>query len=201
MDEIRNINIVSIFRNAGIDVKKHGTHWKATCPFHDDTEPSLVLYESNTYHCFGCGEHGDAAGFLMKYHNLTFPEALKELNIQPSLARVRDNAYKKQLVDDFNDWQHKARWTFTKLLYSCDRLCKAVKNEKDLDIYGDVYNLKTTWEYYIDILYGQDKEAKLELYKYLKGYELFEVECGPSLQAYERYSPKEIIGAWVNNYA
>ena len=53
----------------------------ACCPFHDEKTP-VLLGESRTkqfYHCFGCGAHGTALGFLVEYSGLTFPEAVREL--------------------------------------------------------------------------------------------------------------------------
>lgn len=50
------------------------------CPFHPDKKPSFAWYmESNTFHCFGCGEHGDNISFIMKLCKVSFPEAIKYL--------------------------------------------------------------------------------------------------------------------------
>jgi len=57
-----------------------GRHFVARCPFHDDTHPSFVVYQDHqNYYCFGCQAMGDALDFLMRYQNLTFPEALQVL--------------------------------------------------------------------------------------------------------------------------
>jgi DNA primase len=50
------------------------------CPFHEDRNPSFVVYpQTQTFHCFGCREHGDVISFLMRIERLTFPEALRVL--------------------------------------------------------------------------------------------------------------------------
>lgn len=50
------------------------------CPFHEDRTPSLVCFpQTRTFHCFGCGAHGDALAFLGRYLNLSFLEALDTL--------------------------------------------------------------------------------------------------------------------------
>jgi DNA primase len=50
------------------------------CPFHTEKTPSLsVSPAKQVFYCFGCGEHGDAIGFLMKVESLTFPEAVERL--------------------------------------------------------------------------------------------------------------------------
>ena len=52
----------------------------ARCPFHKDRNPSFVVYpQTQTFHCFGCREHGDVISFLMRIERLTFPEALRVL--------------------------------------------------------------------------------------------------------------------------
>ncbi len=61
-------------------LKKAGREFKACCPFHDEKSPSFwVSPDKQFYHCFGCGAHGTALGFLMNYDRLAFPEAVEEL--------------------------------------------------------------------------------------------------------------------------
>jgi len=56
-----------------------GEH-KALCPFHDEKTPSFtVSSDKQFYHCFGCGAHGTAIGFVMQYDGLEFPAAIEEL--------------------------------------------------------------------------------------------------------------------------
>jgi len=63
-----------------VSLKRAGTNMKGLCPFHGEKTPSfMVSPERQTFHCFGCGEGGDVLSFVMKYYNLTFPEALNEL--------------------------------------------------------------------------------------------------------------------------
>ncbi len=63
-----------------VELKKAGKYYKGLCPFHPDKNPSFIVNpDRNTFHCFGCGEGGDIYSFFMKFHNLTFPQALEEL--------------------------------------------------------------------------------------------------------------------------
>lgn len=63
-----------------VPLQKKGRDYMACCPFHDEKTPSFsVSLEKQFFHCFGCGEHGSAIGFLMKYHNLGFIEAIQDL--------------------------------------------------------------------------------------------------------------------------
>jgi len=63
-----------------VSLKKAGRSHKGLCPFHHEKSPSfLVTPERGTWHCFGCGEGGNAFAFLMRHENLTFPEAVRSL--------------------------------------------------------------------------------------------------------------------------
>ena len=78
-DLIARVDIVEILSNR-IQIKKAGKEFKAVCPFHDDSNPSLTISPSKGfYHCFSCGAHGTAVGFLMNYEHLSFIEAIESL--------------------------------------------------------------------------------------------------------------------------
>ncbi len=63
-----------------VPLKKAGREFQACCPFHSEKTPSFTVSPSKQfYHCFGCGAHGSALGFLMEYDRLSFPEAVEEL--------------------------------------------------------------------------------------------------------------------------
>jgi len=63
-----------------VELKKAGREYRACCPFHNEKTPSFwVSPVKQFYHCFGCGAHGTALGFLMEYDKLSFPEAIEEL--------------------------------------------------------------------------------------------------------------------------
>jgi DNA primase len=63
-----------------VGLKKAGRSYKGLCPFHHEKTPSFVVTpERGTWHCFGCGEGGNAFAFLMRHENLTFPEAVRSL--------------------------------------------------------------------------------------------------------------------------
>lgn len=63
-----------------VALKKAGRSYKGLCPFHDEKTPSFnVNPERGAYHCFGCGEGGNAFSFVMRLENLTFPEAARAL--------------------------------------------------------------------------------------------------------------------------
>jgi len=74
---------VSIIQVVGQYVALRGTDRVLTgrCPFHDDHAPSLAVYaDSGTFHCYGCGAHGDVLDFVMRIEHVTFPQALDTLD-------------------------------------------------------------------------------------------------------------------------
>lgn len=63
-----------------VTLKKAGINYKGLCPFHGEKSPSFIVSPSRqTYHCFGCGVHGDAIRFLTEHHGMTFVEAVHDL--------------------------------------------------------------------------------------------------------------------------
>ena len=66
--------------DARVPLTKAGKDYKARCPFHDEKTPSFtVSSDKQFYHCFGCGAHGSAIGFLMAHDHMEFREAVEEL--------------------------------------------------------------------------------------------------------------------------
>ena len=84
VEEIKaRIDLADLVASYGIAVKVAGASKKACCPFHHERTPSFHINESKGYyHCFGCGESGDAIKFVEKMDGLTFPEAVKKLAAQ-----------------------------------------------------------------------------------------------------------------------
>lgn len=61
-----------------IPLKKRGVNLIACCPFHSEKTPSFTIFpKTGTFKCFGCGEQGNAIGFLMRHENMSYPQALK----------------------------------------------------------------------------------------------------------------------------
>ncbi len=74
-----------------VPLRKAGRDHKACCPFHEERTPSFtVSADKQFYHCFGCGAHGSAIGFLMAYERLGFVEAVTELAHRAGLEVPQD---------------------------------------------------------------------------------------------------------------
>ncbi|MGE0355549.1 MAG: DNA primase [Burkholderiales bacterium] len=79
------VDIVDVI-DRHVRLKKAGANYKACCPFHNEKTPSFnVSPAKQFYHCFGCGVHGNAIGFVMEYSGLTYPDAIRELAQQVGL--------------------------------------------------------------------------------------------------------------------
>ncbi|CAN6135305.1 DnaG DNA primase (bacterial type) [Methylophilaceae bacterium] len=76
---LNRVDVVDVI-DKNVALKKAGANYSACCPFHNEKSPSFTVSPSKQfYHCFGCGAHGTALGFLMEYQGLSFVEAINEL--------------------------------------------------------------------------------------------------------------------------
>ena len=76
---LARVDIVEVIERY-VPLRKGGANYQACCPFHTEKTPSFTVSPSKQfYHCFGCGAHGSALGFLMQYSGLGFVEAVEEL--------------------------------------------------------------------------------------------------------------------------
>ena len=76
-----------------VTLKKAGINFKGLCPFHGEKTPSFIVSPSRqTYHCFGCGVHGNALGFLMEFGGMGFVDAIKDLAQMQGMPVPEDDA-------------------------------------------------------------------------------------------------------------
>ncbi len=74
-----------------VPLKKAGANYSACCPFHSEKTPSFTVSPTKQfYHCFGCGAHGSAIGFLMQYAGMGFVDTVKELAQSVGMAVPED---------------------------------------------------------------------------------------------------------------
>ena len=63
-----------------VPLKRAGSEFQAVCPFHEEKTPSFTVSpRKQFYHCFGCGAHGSAIGFIMQFEGLEFRDAIEDL--------------------------------------------------------------------------------------------------------------------------
>src|SRR5438309_7685216 len=91
-----------------VQLKKAGANFVGLCPFHSEKSPSFSVSPTKQfYHCFGCGAHGTAIGFLMEHAGKTFPDAVEELARDaglevPRIERAGDKERREE-TDDLNE--------------------------------------------------------------------------------------------------
>ena len=91
-DLVARADIVEVIGRR-VQLKKAGREFKACCPFHDEKTPSFTVSPSKGfYHCFGCGAHGTAVGFLMEFDHMSFVEAIEGLANSMGVEVPRDES-------------------------------------------------------------------------------------------------------------
>jgi DNA primase len=93
VDDLKSrLDIVSVAQHHGISIDEHG---RANCfKGHDDKTPSLIFYEdTQSYHCFGCGAHGDVISLVQAVSGWSFPEAINALAQQAGMQPLADNGF------------------------------------------------------------------------------------------------------------
>ena len=94
-DLLSRVDIVDVIGRR-VPLKKAGREFQACCPFHNEKTPSFTVSPTKQfYHCFGCGAHGSALGFLMEYDRLSFPEAVEELATALGLEVPREAGFEQ----------------------------------------------------------------------------------------------------------
>jgi len=109
-ERLNILDVVSTY----IKVDKVGTQFRARCPFHNEKTPSFYVSPTRgNYHCFGCNEHGDIFGFVMKIEGLQFKDALR---ILADKAGVTLSNFKKEETSNMVDILEAATIFFEKNL-------------------------------------------------------------------------------------
>lgn len=89
-DLLNRVDIVDVV-GQHVKLKKAGANYQGLCPFHQEKSPSFsVSATKQFYHCFGCGAHGSAIGFLMEYSGFGYVETIEELARSAGLTVPRE---------------------------------------------------------------------------------------------------------------
>ncbi len=100
-DLLNRVDIVDVI-SARVQLRRGGANWVGLCPFHGEKTASFTVSQAKQfYHCFGCGAHGNAIGFLMEYGGLGYVEAVKELaeSVGLELPELRSERTVKPAAD------------------------------------------------------------------------------------------------------
>ncbi len=141
IDELLNrVDIVDVI-DSRVPLRKAGRDYQARCPFHEEKTPSFTVSQNKQfYHCFGCGAHGSAIGFLMDYEHMDFIEAVRELAQRSGMelpALERENPEQKQQQDLHPIMQEAANYYRHQLKHRADA-AKAVAYLKQRGLSGEI---------------------------------------------------------------
>jgi DNA primase len=113
-DLLNRVDIVDVVQRY-VQLRKAGANYVGLCPFHNEKTPSFSVSPTKQfYHCFGCGVHGNAIGFLMAYASMGYVDAVKDLASQvgmqvPELRpRTPEEAARKEREPDLYAVMEKA---------------------------------------------------------------------------------------------
>ena len=113
-DLLARVDIVELVGRS-VTLKKAGINYKGLCPFHGEKSPSFIVSPTRqTYHCFGCGVHGDAIRFLCEHHGMAFPDAVRDLAQQVGMVVPEDDATPEERAEASRKREQTA--TLTELL-------------------------------------------------------------------------------------
>ncbi len=135
-DLLARVNIVEIVGRS-VELKRAGSTWKGLCPFHGEKSPSFTVSPSRqTYHCFGCGVHGNAVGFLIEQHGMGFIDAVRDLAQQAGMtvpeessspAEREEAAARQKRQATLSDVLERAAENYRRQLKSSDRAVAYLK--------------------------------------------------------------------------
>ena len=114
-DLLNRLDIVDVVERY-VPLKKAGANFVACCPFHNEKSPSFTVSQTKQfYHCFGCGAHGTAIGFVMEHAGLGYVDAIEELARSvglevPNERPAAGEAYQKVAPDLYEVMQTATRY-------------------------------------------------------------------------------------------
>src|SRR5918996_142542 len=86
LDELRTRVALADLIGRRVRLVRRGREHSGLCPFHNEKTPSFyVVEDKGFFHCFGCGAHGDAIGYVMRAEHLDFIEAVERLAAEAGL--------------------------------------------------------------------------------------------------------------------
>ncbi len=128
-DLLNRLDIVDVIERY-LPLKKAGANYVACCPFHTEKSPSFTVSQSKQfYHCFGCGAHGTAIGFVMEHTGIGFVEAVEELakSVGMTVPREASNVPQHKVAPDLYDLMQTATRYYREQLKQSQRAIAYLK--------------------------------------------------------------------------
>lgn len=160
-------DIVEMLEAEGMTLKSRGRALWGLCPFHADKHPSMKINrDSQTFHCFGCGAHGDVIDFTQRLHNLSFKVALRYLGMTPGKPPVVDPRVKRkrELLKDFERWRRDRYNDTCDLFNGVWHVLRACKTMEEISQHAPILHQLSQIENEILVLSEGDHAEQYELY-------------------------------------
>jgi len=130
-DLLNRVDIVDVVERY-VPLKRAGANYVACCPFHTEKSPSFTVSQTKQfYHCFGCGAHGTAIGFMIEYSGMGFIDAVKDLaqiaGMQVPETKFEKPRNKTEEGDDLHEVMLKAAQYYRQQLKSTPRAIEYLK--------------------------------------------------------------------------
>lgn len=173
-------DLADLAAECGVELNRYGM---GLCPFHDDRRPSLSV-RGERWHCFGCGEGGDAFDWCERFYRMDTAGALRYLakragftlgpggagvSLSPAAAAEIEAARRKKMLRDrFFSWMHDERGKNADLIRRLElTLDLVVKTPDDLgtDRAQCLYDMRAKLEGRDELLWDRDWEALVDYYR------------------------------------
>ena len=125
-DLLNRVDVVDVVSRY-VQLKKGGANFQGLCPFHTEKSPSFTVSPAKQfYHCFGCGAHGNAIGFMMAYGSMGYVDAVKDLAAGagmtvPEMTRTPQDTQRRERETDLYAVMEKAMEFFRAQLKDAPR--------------------------------------------------------------------------------
>ena len=175
IEEIRDRTDLIELVGRYVTLKSKGGSWVGLCPFHQEKSPSFnVVPSKGIYHCFGCGEGGDAFKFLMQHKGMSFVEAVKELAVPAGVeleerklttaerAAIAKKGGVREACKLASDWFHAQLLTSPKAAGAREYLEKRGLNAEAWDRFRLGF-APDSWTGLLDYLAGQGVDTELAI--------------------------------------
>lgn len=190
IDEVREKNDIVDVISPYVRLTKRGSNYVGLCPFHNEKTPSFsVNTERQCFHCFGCGVGGNSISFVMKYENLTFTEAVRQLADKVGMNLPEENynpEYRKRAdlkTRLFDIYKEAAKFYYFQLRsdygnFPMEYLKNRGLSDETINAFGLGYSIKSAnalYNYLKSKDYSDELMIKAELVTFKEGRGIFDM--------------------------
>ena len=190
IDEVREKSDIVDVISPYVRLTKRGSNYVGLCPFHNEKTPSFsVNTERQCFHCFGCGVGGNSISFVMKYENLTFTEAVRQLADKAGMNLPEENynpEYRKRAdlkTRLFDIYKEAAKFYYFQLRsdygnFPMEYLKNRGLSDETINAFGLGYSIKSAnalYNYLKSKDYSDELVIKAELVTFKEGRGIFDM--------------------------